>query len=634
VLKLNLGCHLLSTAALAGLCAAAVPDAVALKQPAVPEVIKTRPGERLILRAHATGTQIYACALVRRKTQWTLEKAEAELRDERGAVIGQHSAGPSWQYHDASEFRGKTIASVDAPDPQAIPWMLVGAVSHTGGGLFASVTSVQRVNTHGGQSPPASCDFTGGGKEVRVPYRADYYFYAPATDLPTVRRLAGSTLVSILRSQGLDSVDALIEPLANSETRRVSGGDSTWGPSDPLWPTIYAQVRSDLETDKPQIAAALQATQQAETEYLLSVAANLAPEHVKALLTYYDTPPGRRYAALMRELDGVMNSPALALRPPLTAPSAAATQDDKEPLRMLMRSHPARAATAHFDTLRAAGGDPGAGASWSFMLAMTANAHRQQIESIYAQYAADLPAVESFQSTPAAQGLFAAMAQAEVLRSQLVKPYLDELNAIHGRAQPWQASYLSQTNGSIGFSIGGLRYEAPRHYLTAMSEWHGGPQQRVSFKVNFPGFAPLSAQTLACMSAVPAERPSGCLPVEFGVREGASGDLSDEEAFADARRLFHSQAPQAGPSGFELYETGPEDAPVSTLRKSTAQHVLVLQCVRLTGQPGAGQCSNRSRLPNGNVLEYRLDAANLEDAEQIDVGIRTLLTSFTHPGSN
>jgi len=58
----------------------------------------------------------------------------------------------------------------------------VSATGHAGRGVLAGVTSIQRINTLGGQPPPAAtCDpVKHKGKEARVPYRADYYFYAPA----------------------------------------------------------------------------------------------------------------------------------------------------------------------------------------------------------------------------------------------------------------------------------------------------------------------------------------------------------------------------------------------------------------------------------------------------------------------
>lgn len=151
--------------------------------PEVPDAIKVEPGEKVLLRARASGVQIYTCAKsAAGKPVWTLKAPEAELLDEQGAIIGHHSAGPSWQHRDGSVVTGKPKAKVDAPDRGSIPWLLIAATGHTGKGTLANVTSVQRINTQGGEPPGgSSCTVSGTGgkpKEARVPYRADYYFYS------------------------------------------------------------------------------------------------------------------------------------------------------------------------------------------------------------------------------------------------------------------------------------------------------------------------------------------------------------------------------------------------------------------------------------------------------------------------
>jgi Protein of unknown function (DUF3455) len=147
----------------------------------LPEAIRTPPAETLVLRAHAMGAQIYLCqAGADGKQQWTLKAPDADLMDDQGTVIGHHSAGPAWQLADGSAVTGKAVARVDSPDSHSIPWLLVEVVGHQGEGLLASVAHIQRIYTRGGQAPAAGdCDATRSNAEVRIPYSADYYFYAP-----------------------------------------------------------------------------------------------------------------------------------------------------------------------------------------------------------------------------------------------------------------------------------------------------------------------------------------------------------------------------------------------------------------------------------------------------------------------
>jgi hypothetical protein len=167
--------------ALAALLTAAA-TAHAQSRPQVPDAIQAPAGEQLLLVAHASGSQIYVCgAGSDGKLQWTLKAPEAELRDTQGTVIGRHTAGPSWRHKDGSTVTGKALAKVASPDPDSIPWLLVGVVSHDGAGVLARVTSIQRIHTKGGQPPAADkCGAAQQNVESWIPYTADYYFYAPA----------------------------------------------------------------------------------------------------------------------------------------------------------------------------------------------------------------------------------------------------------------------------------------------------------------------------------------------------------------------------------------------------------------------------------------------------------------------
>lgn len=151
------------------------------ESPDVPDAIQAPAGEEVVLLAHATGSQVYTCqAAADGKFSWTLKGPDAELHDRKDKVIGQHFAGPTWKLKEGSEVTGKAIAHVDSLDAQSVPWLLVKVISHSGNGQLASVTSIQRVHTHGGQPPAEGCDAAHRDAETKSAYTADYYFYAPA----------------------------------------------------------------------------------------------------------------------------------------------------------------------------------------------------------------------------------------------------------------------------------------------------------------------------------------------------------------------------------------------------------------------------------------------------------------------
>lgn len=148
--------------------------------PIVPDAIAAPKNTDVVLVAHASGSQIYACqAGADNKYSWVLKGPEANLHDQQGAIIGHHFAGPTWKHGDGSEVTGSATAKVNSPDPNSIPWLLV--TSHSGDGMLSHVTAIQRINTNGGQPPPATvCNAAQQNIEIKSTYTADYYFYAPA----------------------------------------------------------------------------------------------------------------------------------------------------------------------------------------------------------------------------------------------------------------------------------------------------------------------------------------------------------------------------------------------------------------------------------------------------------------------
>jgi hypothetical protein len=144
----------------------------------VPEQLRPPTGERVLLQVHAKGDQIYTCKSDGTQFAWTLKAPDAKLFDKDGRPFGKHFAGPSWEANDGSRVTGKAVANA-SPDPDSIPWLLLNTVSHDGSGVLSPVTNIQRLNTKGGKAPASGCDASHVGQEVRVPYSADYLFFAP-----------------------------------------------------------------------------------------------------------------------------------------------------------------------------------------------------------------------------------------------------------------------------------------------------------------------------------------------------------------------------------------------------------------------------------------------------------------------
>ncbi|MCP3465207.1 MULTISPECIES: DUF3455 domain-containing protein [unclassified Bradyrhizobium] len=153
------------------LLSALIGSAAAAEQ-ALPEAIAA-PGESIVLSVHAEGAQVYECkAGTDGKLGWAFREPIATLLSE-GKTIGRHYAGPNWEHADGSAVVGKAIGNAPGATAGDIPWLKLEVASRRGSGVLAPVTTVQRINTHGGKLE-GPCEKAGEFKSA--PYSADYVF--------------------------------------------------------------------------------------------------------------------------------------------------------------------------------------------------------------------------------------------------------------------------------------------------------------------------------------------------------------------------------------------------------------------------------------------------------------------------
>ena len=142
---------------------------------AAPASLRPDASESLVQVVAARGVQIYRCAA---NNEWTFVAPEADLFDAGGKLVGKHYAGPHWEMNDGSRVLGKVKARADAPIPGAIPWLLMEAKNVGADEKFSRYSSVQRLQTVGGVAPQGGCAQSNLGATVRVPYEANYSFWA------------------------------------------------------------------------------------------------------------------------------------------------------------------------------------------------------------------------------------------------------------------------------------------------------------------------------------------------------------------------------------------------------------------------------------------------------------------------
>lgn len=183
-----------------------------LISPDVPALITPPPGNSVFLLGHALiGTQGYVCLPTNNGASWTVNgsRPEATLfvnilgqdievvshflspdtNPNEFAPIPLPFGSPTWQSSlDSSVVWAKALSSISAgsddscPNTGAIPCLLlqsIGSKKGPAGGKFMTKTSyIQRLNTNGGAAPVPGCSVGADvGKQILVPYTADYYFF-------------------------------------------------------------------------------------------------------------------------------------------------------------------------------------------------------------------------------------------------------------------------------------------------------------------------------------------------------------------------------------------------------------------------------------------------------------------------
>jgi hypothetical protein len=140
------------------------------------------PGATLLLDLFADGVQIYSCEGKQGSFEWTFKAPEANLFEMQGRQVGTHFTGPTWKMDDGSAIVGEVIAKAKAPEPNAIPWLLLSAKSHQGSGILSQAAFVRRADTKGGSAPKTGCDADHVAQQARMRYSAAYQFFRAAKE--------------------------------------------------------------------------------------------------------------------------------------------------------------------------------------------------------------------------------------------------------------------------------------------------------------------------------------------------------------------------------------------------------------------------------------------------------------------
>ena len=162
----------------------AFPALAAVGEPSgIPPRLRAGPNEQLAFHLTGNGVNVYQCKSTVANPNvyaWYFVAPDATLYDGSHEVARMASPNQMEALSDTTSVSGFVRAAQSA-GPNDLPWMRASALANGDAGLFAGVTSYQRVNTRGGAAPATGCNADNVGEEARIAFDADFYFYRAAT---------------------------------------------------------------------------------------------------------------------------------------------------------------------------------------------------------------------------------------------------------------------------------------------------------------------------------------------------------------------------------------------------------------------------------------------------------------------
>lgn len=164
---------------IAAALAIALPAAAITEPTGIAPSLRASANEAPAFVLNGNGVYIYQCkqsALDPNAYYWSFVVPDATLYEGSRSVARFATVGLMEALGDRSSISG-VVRSSQGAGPANLPWTLMQAQPLAETGMFAGVTSIQRVNTSGGAAPVGGCGPDNTGDEARIAFQADYYFY-------------------------------------------------------------------------------------------------------------------------------------------------------------------------------------------------------------------------------------------------------------------------------------------------------------------------------------------------------------------------------------------------------------------------------------------------------------------------
>jgi hypothetical protein len=179
---------------------------------------------------------------------------------------------------------------------------------------------------------------------------------------------------------------------------------------------------------------------------------------------------------------------------------------------------------------------------------------------------------------------------------------------------------LSTDTTPVTVKVGNVTYKIPRNYISMYFDF---PQ----LKVTYPGFKPYTEETSGCFDRR-LEASLGCTTLELNMRLSLPNKPRFENAIK-AAPPFREQplSPRPGPSGYDIYDQGPDNARTEIYR-SESEDIFFTCGIYDNSGVRSGVCDDAVSLADGNAVRFFFYLRQVGELRNFEAGIRQLMAGF------
>lgn len=178
-----------------------------------------------------------------------------------------------------------------------------------------------------------------------------------------------------------------------------------------------------------------------------------------------------------------------------------------------------------------------------------------------------------------------------------------------------------------------VTYRIPRNYLTLLEP------AIPTLKLTWPGLKPLTEDTRKCFGSILQSEQAGCTSFNFlllGSRGPGPGGraLTNAEMFENFRKYTPTATARPGPFGYDIYDTGPDDARTEHYRRANGDIFFRCMVSKDTDRQRGGVCDDSFRLDDMNHLQFFFRLPHIEHVPEIETSMRQIMARFVTGGDN